>query len=381
MMRFRLPFRPFLKPKAQDQAEVEAEAAILRGWQAETRGRKLALGGVFALLLLASMGWVALTVSGSSRPPWSPPPPEAAPAAGDPAMRGLDPELLVADAITASGPEALRLNAAIAVSNLPNPAMPAFASVSSPNDLAAAEDCLTAAVYYEAGFEALEGQRAVAQVVLNRVRHPLYPKTVCGVVLQGFERSTGCQFSFTCNGAWTRAPDPQRFAGARLVARAALGGYVDRPVGAATHYHAAYVLPYWAPRLVKVHVSGLHIFYRFPGFFGTPNAMRGKYAGSEHIPDARASFRTSPQILEADLAPEIAVATLDLPPLSAPAVELDSGQTKTVVEPASENSSAAASAQAVIEPAQPAPARRPPSTYRDDRPLVPAPSGLRRNGW
>lgn len=148
-------------------------------------------------------------------------------------------------------------------------------------DEARAVDCMTAAIYYEAGFEAPEGQRAVAQVVLNRLRHPAFPKTVCGVVFQGADRKTGCQFTFTCDGALSRKPDEVAWARARKVAEAALNGYVMKKVGNATHYHAEYVAPYWSPTLVKVAVVGQHIFYRWTGGAGLPPAFGGRYGGGE----------------------------------------------------------------------------------------------------
>ena len=113
-------------------------------------------------------------------------------------------------------------------------------------------DCLTQAVYYEAGFESEAGKRAVAQVVLNRVRHPAFPKSVCGVVYQGSERTTGCQFSFTCDGSLARIPARTAWGSARQVAQSALSGWVERSVGTATHYHANYVVPYWASSLDKI---------------------------------------------------------------------------------------------------------------------------------
>ena len=79
-----------------------------------------------------------------------------------------------------------------------------FAASPDPEMFERSLQCLTEAVYYEARSESEEGQRAVAQVVLNRVRHPAYPNSVCGVVYQGSERVTGCQFSFTCDGALGR---------------------------------------------------------------------------------------------------------------------------------------------------------------------------------
>ena len=141
--------------------------------------------------------------------------------------------------------------------------------------------CLSQAVYYEAAREPQLGQEAVAQVVLNRMRHPAYPKTVCGVVYQGSARTTGCQFTFTCDGALRWAPEPDLWRQARTVADRALAGYVNKQVGSATHYHARYVAPYWAPTLVKMTQVGQHIFYRWTGPWGEPPAFTGRYAGGE----------------------------------------------------------------------------------------------------
>jgi spore germination cell wall hydrolase CwlJ-like protein len=141
--------------------------------------------------------------------------------------------------------------------------------------------CMTQAIYYEAAREPTEGQEAVAQVVLNRMRHPAYPKTICGVVYQGAERFTGCQFSFTCDGSVLRAPMKDYWIRARLVAERALNGYVQPAVGTATFYHADYVFPAWGPMLVKLNQIGAHIFYRFPGPMGRVDAFRGPYAGNE----------------------------------------------------------------------------------------------------
>lgn len=129
-------------------------------------------------------------------------------------------------------------------------------------DRSHAVDCLTLAIAYEAGHEIPAGQRAVADVVLNRVRTPGFPKTVCGVVFEGAARRTGCQFTFTCDGALHRKLPDQIFAAARLIAEQALAGGVSAVPGGATHYHAAYVFPYWAPRLVRLGQIGAHIFYR-----------------------------------------------------------------------------------------------------------------------
>lgn len=136
-----------------------------------------------------------------------------------------------------------------------------------------AADCLTSAIYYEAGYESNQGKRAVAQVVLNRVRHPAYPKTICGVVYQGSERKTGCQFTFTCDGSLARRPTQFGWEQARQIALRAISGAVEPSVGMATHYHANYVMPYWAPTLDKVSQIGTHIFYRWKGSWGRRRAF------------------------------------------------------------------------------------------------------------
>lgn len=162
-------------------------------------------------------------------------------------------------------------------------AKPFLALAGAGEDHARALQCLTQAVYYEAAREPESGQRAVAQVVLNRVRHPAFAKTVCGVVYQRFNASV-CQFSFVCDGSLARRPLPDLWASAKRVAADALAGRVERDVGTATHYHADYVFPGWAPHLAKLSKIGAHIFYRWPGGWGLPGAFTGRYAGGETIP-------------------------------------------------------------------------------------------------
>lgn len=123
-----------------------------------------------------------------------------------------------------------------------------------------AAECLATAALYEAGDDA-RGQRAVIQVILNRVRAPGFPKTVCGVVYQGSARVTGCQFSFTCDGSFARRPVHLGWAGARRAARRALAGYVFADVGRATHYHTDWMVPYWRDSLIKVARVRSHLFY------------------------------------------------------------------------------------------------------------------------
>ncbi len=141
--------------------------------------------------------------------------------------------------------------------------------------------CMTQAIYYEAALEPTEGQQAVAQTVLNRVRHPDFPKSVCGVVYEGSQLPIGCQFSFTCDGSLARPPMEPYWTRAKMVAEAALDGFVAKDIGSATHYHADYVFPRWGPQMVKIVQLGAHIFYRFPGPYGAPQVLTGRYAGNE----------------------------------------------------------------------------------------------------
>jgi len=125
-------------------------------------------------------------------------------------------------------------------------------------------DCLAEAVYYEARSESTKGQVAVAEVVLNRVRSPHFPKTVCGVVFQGQYRDTGCQFTFTCDGSKRHVPRGEAWDRARAVALHVAMGFARPVTNKATHYHTDYVQPYWSAGLVETAEIGTHIFYRFP---------------------------------------------------------------------------------------------------------------------
>ncbi len=186
--------------------------------------------------------------------------------------------------IMAEGLDAQSQNAAIPLAGLPLEQVGGIDLGAAASSGATALRCLTQAIYYEAATEPMQGRRAVAQVVLNRMRHPAYPKSVCGVVYQGSERRTGCQFSFTCDGSLLRGPMAGPWREAQGVAAAALAGYVEQSVGTATHYHADYVLPKWAFQLGKIEQLGRHIFYRFTGGWGRAGAFTGKWTGVERIP-------------------------------------------------------------------------------------------------
>jgi spore germination cell wall hydrolase CwlJ-like protein len=172
---------------------------------------------------------------------------------------------------------------------------PAFLFEGTPSDRSAAETCLAAAVWYEAGDDP-DGERAVAQVVLNRVRHPAFPKTICGVVFQGSERSTGCQFTFACDGSLTRKPGQDAWERAKAIADTALRGIVYKPVGTATHYHTDWVVPYWRDSLDKIAVVHTQIFYRWKGGWGLPRTFTGHLQPLE-ILDARLVGLAGPEQL------------------------------------------------------------------------------------
>jgi hypothetical protein len=182
--------------------------------------------------------------------------------------------------------DAAAINASIPFAAVDNPRALSFVfRGAGPADQLRSLDCLAQAVYYEARSESEDGQRAVAQVVLNRVRHPAFPNSVCGVVYQGPQRAGGgCQFTFTCDGSLAAAPSGPAWAEARRIAAAALAGEVFAPVGHATHYHTQQVVPAWAFRLAKVAVIGAHSFYRLPGAWGEPGAFRQAYARREPSP-------------------------------------------------------------------------------------------------
>ncbi len=141
-------------------------------------------------------------------------------------------------------------------------------------------ECLSQAVYYEARGETTAGQAAVAQVVLNRVRHPAFPKSVCAVVFQG-ARTSSCQFSFACDGASHHPIEGLAWRRAEEIAAKALGGGVMSQVGNATHFHVAGLATGWGPRLMQVAQIGSHVFYRFGGHAGGPGMFHSEPQPSE----------------------------------------------------------------------------------------------------
>lgn len=179
------------------------------------------------------------------------------------------------------------------------PAAPAYIfKASTQDDAARALRCLTSAIYYEAASEGADGQRAVAQVVLNRVRHPAWPNSICGVVYQGSEKP-GCQFTYACDGSMARVPIPAAWRRAAQIAQEALSGAVFTPVGLATYYHTLSVNPAWNKPLTITAVIGRHIFYRLSGDRGTPRAFSDRYAAKEPFPGPRRLPASAVQIAAA----------------------------------------------------------------------------------
>jgi hypothetical protein len=185
--------------------------------------------------------------------------------------------------------------AATAVDTNLAPAPPFYLHAASPAEAARAERCLTDAIYYEAANEPEEGQRAVAQVVVNRLRDPHFPKSVCGVVYEGWARRTGCQFSFVCDGSIRRRhADQALWDRLQPLAQQALSGYVVPEVGSATHYYAQYVRPNWVGTVARITQIGAHIFCSWKGHAGFVSGLTETYQGGE--------FGISDAVLDGDVA-------------------------------------------------------------------------------
>ncbi len=304
--------------------------ALLRRWRS-------ALVGPGLLLAAASCVPAAALQSNANRIQASEPSTtaEAAP---------LPPDALAGGVQALSGEGAMAANAALPLSGLANPAAAPFALHAATGlDQLRSLDCLAQAIYYEAASESEGGQRAVAQVVLNRVRHPSWPNSVCGVVYQGPMRAGGgCQFTFTCDGSLARRPGGPAWDQARRLAAEALAGATYAPVGHSTHYHTRMVFPAWAPRLAKTAEIGAHIFYRLPGQWGEPGAFTDRYAGREPLPrPSMTMVRTNPTPLPADLRTAFAPASASRP--SGPRLEvadLESGPPPSQVRDEYRNSGA-----------------------------------------
>ncbi len=192
-------------------------------------------------------------------------------------------------------------------------------------------ECLTQAVYYEARGENPTGQFAVAQVVMNRVKHPAFPKTVCAVVFQGAGRRHGCQFSFACDGSMRAGRETSAWTRARRVASRALAGQAIAQVGRATHFHTTGVSPAWGPQMSRVAQVGMHVFYRLS-------------------PRKAGQLATAPVVLtagpEADTDLKLEPAMIEAPTIAAPPATTDGAPkgeaSQAVAAPAAEKPAEAA---------------------------------------
>lgn len=199
-----------------------------------------------------------------------------------PARLPPPPEIAPVEYLDVAPETAKEINDSVPFTKEPVPAAaPAHLVFRSTDDQQRAADCLAAAAWYEAGNDVM-GQSAVVQVVLNRLRHAAFPKTVCGVVFQGAERQTGCQFTFTCDGSMLRRkPGQTAWQTAQGVALTAMRGVVFPRIGWATHYHTDWVVPNWSSSVDKVAAVDTHLFFRWRGANGKPGAFRGRYTGEE----------------------------------------------------------------------------------------------------
>jgi N-acetylglucosaminyldiphosphoundecaprenol N-acetyl-beta-D-mannosaminyltransferase len=250
---------------------------IFAKWRNPARSKRWPVAALALLAIVGTTAYVTTSRTGQSTPrvvqsalprptsgaplPLNLPPPDL--------LRPLTPD------------QAAAQNAERPFVNRPDTAASKFVLRTDAEDRERAITCLTQAVYYEAASEGVDGERAVAQVVLNRLHHPGYPSTICGVVYEGAERTTGCQFTFVCDGSLQRVPVAALWARSRKIAQDAVSGKVFAPIGHATHYHADYVLPYWADSLDKTLQIGRHIFYRLRSSLGDGRSFFQRYAGAE----------------------------------------------------------------------------------------------------
>jgi Cell Wall Hydrolase len=207
------------------------------------------------------------------------------------------PLLSPTDLLPVAPKDAKSINAAVPFAKVPLVRAPPIRLTSEGHDRG--RDCLAAAVWYEAGDDAA-GERSVAQVILNRLAHPAFPKSVCGVVFQGSDRTTGCQFTFTCDGSMiARKPSEAAWRRAQAIAQLALSGVVDPTVGLATHYHTDWVVPRWSQSLDKIAKVGTHLFFKFRGKWGARNVLRAPRGTSEalvtKLADLSEGHRASPE--------------------------------------------------------------------------------------
>lgn len=178
-------------------------------------------------------------------------------------------------------------------------------------------ECLATAIYYEARSESYEGQLGVAEVIVNRVNDHRYPNSICGVVYQGATRTTGCQFTFTCDGAMSKKPRGVKWDKAQSIAAHVMMDLNEGQTGGATHYHATYVNPVWNSGLIRTNKIGTHIFYRFPrgSEWSVASARQAarlaqRRAGVKTIVPADAAVKAEPEVVTPAETPETGEVTV-----------------------------------------------------------------------
>ncbi|HEY0234824.1 MAG TPA: cell wall hydrolase, partial [Afipia sp.] len=205
----------------------------------------------------------SLGTSGGSLERWAPgeEPTIVLPSAADPEMKQLASLPAVTPEISDGG-QSIASKGEVTGENQ-RPKTPAERLGLDADSRAKAEKCLTEVIYFEARGEAVRGQMAVAQVVLNRAFSGYYPSTVCGVVYQNKHRHLACQFTFACDNVREVVDEPDMWERARKIAKASLDGLIWLPeVGKSTHYHAYWVRPSWVGEMKKMWKYGVHTFYR-----------------------------------------------------------------------------------------------------------------------
>ncbi|MFA8384395.1 MAG: cell wall hydrolase [Pelagibaca sp.] len=124
-------------------------------------------------------------------------------------------------------------------------------------------ECLAEALYFEARGETIQGQFAVAEVIMNRVKSGRFPDDICGVINQGTGKKYQCQFTYTCDGIPEHIREPQAWDRVGKVARAILDGRAPMNLtNGATHYHTTAVRPRWSRTYTQTASYGVHVFYR-----------------------------------------------------------------------------------------------------------------------
>lgn len=213
--------------------------------------------GAFALFVLSGAALAEMTVS-QSNDPTALSANLSAPLAQDPAMNPIAEERLAA----ISAPAAVRarglFNHDVRSLSYDRDWLAALPSAAGGDQWF----CLATALYFEARGETVEGQFAVAEVILNRVKSGRFPNSFCGVIKQGTGRKYQCQFTYTCDGRREVIAEPKAFERVSKVARAAMDGLTDDLTGGATHYHTVSVRPSWANVYKQTARIGVHVFYR-----------------------------------------------------------------------------------------------------------------------